>query len=90
MFTAEMISKLNGIGKEWHKDTMHRFYINLPQADEKYYDTDNTEHGRLPLNRYERNNGKAWIELESGEFCTKGIQDAKELESCIMELVNLL
>lgn len=90
MFTAEMISKLESIGKAWHKDTMHRFYINLSLADEKYFALDNTEHGRLPLNRYERNNGKAWIDLESGKFCTKGIQDAEELESDIVELTNLL
>lgn len=87
MTTTEMIAKLQNIGKEWHKGDMHRFYIDLHKAAEMYLDLPDAKHGRLPLNRYERNNGMIWIDIENGKFCTKGIQDEDELIACIDELI---
>lgn len=89
MMTSEMIAKLNGLGKEWHKGSMHRFYIDLTKASDLYFSIDETEHARIPLNRYERSNGKLWIDLDTGKVETKGISDAEGAVACIMELVNI-
>lgn len=93
MMTAKMMETLKnaGIAKEWHKGDMHRLYIDLAKAGEMYYDnSEHFEHGNLALNRYERNNGKLWVEIESGEICTKSIHDSEEVISQIMELVAFL
>lgn len=93
MMTAMMMETLKnaGIANEWHKGDMHRLYIDLAKADEMYYDNNESfEHGRLALNRRERDNGKAWIEIESGEICTKYIGSSAEVISQIMELVAFL
>ncbi len=93
--TAKMMETLKtaGIATEWHKGDMHRLYIDLAKASEMYYEnceTANFKCARLALNRYERNNGKMWIEIESGEICTKSIKDSEEVISQIMELVEFL
>lgn len=93
MMTAKMMETLKtaGIAKEWHKDSMHRLYIDLAKADEMYYDNNETfEHGRLALNRYERQNGKLWIDLETGEVVSKNIGSSEDVTSQIMELVAFL
>lgn len=93
MMTAKMMETLKtaGIAKEWHKDSMHRLYIDLAKADEMYYDNnENFEHGRLALNRYERQNGKMWIDLETGEISAKNIGSSEDVISQIMELVSFL
>lgn len=93
MMTAKMMETLKtvGIAKEWHKDTMHRLYIDLAKAADLYYDNnEGFEHGRLNINRRERDNGKLWVEIESGEICTKGIYMDGEVISQIMELVAFL
>lgn len=73
--TAKMMDALKtaGLAKEWHKDTMHRLYIDLAKANEVYYNSDQVKMGRLALNRFERGNGKVWIDMETGEICTKNI-----------------
>lgn len=76
-----------GIAKEWHKDSMHRLYIDLTKADDLYYANDNTEHARLPINRNERMGGKLWIDLDNGEWCSRSISDVDGLISCIEELI---
>lgn len=93
MMTAKMMESLKnaGIANEWHKGDMHRLYIDLAKADEMYYDNNESfEHGRLALNRRERDNGKVWIEIESGEICTKYIGSSDEVISQIRELVAFL
>lgn len=93
MMTAKMMESLKnaGIANEWHKGDMHRLYIDLPKADDMYYDnSENFQHGHIALNRYERNNGKVWIDLSTGEISTKSIRDAEEVISQIMELVAFL
>lgn len=93
MMTAKMMEILKGAGiaKEWHKGDMHRFYIDLAKASELYYDNnEGFAHGRLNINRHERDNGKLWVEIESGEICTKGICMDGEVISQIMELVAFL
>lgn len=93
MMTAAMLETLKaaGIANEWHKGDMHRLYIDLIKAD-KLYSSNNAdlEHARLILNRYERSNGKMWIDLGSGKICTKNIGDSEAVISQIMELVNYL
>lgn len=93
--TAKMMETLKtaGIANEWHKGDMHRLYIDLAKAGEMYYEnceTANFKCARLALNRYERNNGKMWIEIESGDICTKSISESEEVISQIMELVEFL
>lgn len=93
MMTTKMMETLKsaGIANEWHKGDMHRLYIDLAKADDLYYDnSENFQHGRLALNRYERNSGKVWIDLPTGEISTKSIGDAEEVISQIMELVAFL
>lgn len=93
MMTVKMMESLKaaGIAKEWHKGDMHRLYIDLAVAYEMYYD--NNEHfqqGRISVNRYERDNGKIWVDMESGEISTKYISDSEEVISQIMELAAYL
>lgn len=93
MMTAKMMDALKnaGIAKEWHKDTMHRLYIDLAKADDLYYDNNETlEHGRLNINRRERDNGKLWVDMETGEISTKGIYMDSDVIAQIMELVAFL
>jgi hypothetical protein len=93
--TAKMMEILKdaGIAKEWHKDTMHRLYIDLNKAGEMYYnnyESANFEWARLNLNRRERDNGKLWVDLETNEIHTKGIYMDEQVISQIMELVAFL
>lgn len=93
MMNAKMMETLKnaGIAKEWHKGDMHRLYIDLTKASDMYFDNNESfQHGRMALNRYERNNGKVWVEIESGEICTKSIDSQDEVISQIMELVAFL
>lgn len=93
MMTAAMMEVLKtaGLANEWHKGDMHRLYIDLIKANELYKSNNaDLEHARLILNRYERSNGKMWIDLESGKICTKSIGDSEAVISQIMELVNYL
>lgn len=93
MMTAKMMEALKnaGIAKEWHKGDMHRLYIEISVACEMYYDNnDHFEHGNIAVNRYEKNNGKVWVDLETGEVCTKGISSSEEVISQIMELAAFL
>ena len=56
---AKMMETLKtaGIAKEWHKGDMHRLYIDLAKAADLYYDNnEGFEHGRLNINRRERDN----------------------------------
>ena len=95
MMTAKMMEALKnaGIAKEWHKGDMHRLYIDLSKASDLYYDnyeTANFDWARLGINRRERDNGKLWVDLETGEIFSKGIYNSGEVISQIMELVNFL
>lgn len=91
--TTKMMETLKtaGIASEWHKGNMHRMYIDLAKADELYSSNcDSLEHARLNLNRFDRNNGKMWIDLETGEIKTKNIGFASDVINQIMELVAFL
>lgn len=93
MMTAKMMETLKtaGIAKEWHKDSMHRLYIDIAKADEMYCENnDHFEYGRLNLNRRERENAKLWVDLETGEIRTKGIYMDAQVIGQIMELVAFL
>lgn len=88
--TTKMMDALKVIGKEWHKDNMHRFYINLTEADKLYRDMETAAHGSLPCNRRERENGKVWIDLDNDEISTKGIQCNDDMIDAIRELIAYL
>lgn len=93
MMTAKMMEALKtaGIAKEWHKGDKHRLYIDVNLAYDLYYDNnDSFQHGRLALNRYERSNGKIWVDMENGEINTKSISSIDDVISQIMELVAYL
>ena len=82
---------LTKIGREWHKDNMHRFYIDLAAADEVAYNApEDVLCGRLPMNRHERMNGKVWIDMENGEIETKNIRSAEDMIDCIRKLLAYL
>ena len=85
-------TKLSKIGREWHKDGMHRFYINYSDANELYRNElpDDRTCGQLPGNRREIGNGKIWIEMESGEICVKGFRNDDDMIECIRELIAFL
>lgn len=88
--TANMIDALTAanLTKRWEKAGMTRLYIDLGAADEMYFDRDDTEHGRLPLNRRERDNAKVWIDLADNTISCKGCDD--DVVECIVELAGLL
>lgn len=90
--TSKMIETMKTFGNEWHKNDMHRLYIDLVKANELYSAMDDMEHCKLPLNRNEKASGKVWIDLTAEEikFSTKYIGDADGVVECIMELVSKL
>lgn len=93
MMTAKMMEALKaaGIAKEWHKDDMHRLYIDLSVTCEMYFDNnEHFEHGRISINRYEKANGKVWVDMEPGEIHTKNISSSEEVIAQIMELATYL
>lgn len=75
--TEKMINKLlaMGMAKEWVKGDMHRYYIQIEKTDDYYYNMpdDKKRWARFPMNRRERESGKLWIEAETLEIRTKGI-----------------
>lgn len=82
---------LKKIGNEWHKNDMHRFYINLDEANAIYRDMpEDRMSGQLPMNRYERTNGKVWIDMETGEIETKNIRNDEDMIECIRELISFM
>lgn len=88
--TAEMIAKVSTIATRWTKNGMDRLYINIDDANELYTSIEDRAHGQLTMNRRERSTGKIWIEVESGEICTKGIIDSDEVVSEIEEIIAYL
>lgn len=91
--TVKMMESLKaaGIAKEWNHGDMHRMYIDLDAACEMYYDNnEHFQHGRIAVNRYERVNGKIWVDMHTCEINTKGIGDSEEVISQIMELAAYL
>ena len=82
-------TKLSKIGREWHKDNKHYFYINYADANEIYRNElpDDRAWGQLPGNRREINNGKIWIDMESDEIFTNGFRNADDMIECIRELI---
>lgn len=91
---AEMIKALGNIGKEWHKGDMHRYYIELSVAYEMYSNLDDSAkclpNYTMPINRFEKGNGKVWIDIESGEIKTKDIRNGEGVVDCIMALIESL
>ena len=90
---SEMISILKEIGSEWHKGSMHRFYIDLAKADDLYRANNETfEHGSLPINRREKMAGKVWFDLTADEIelVAQNVSDAAEVIASVMELINKL
>lgn len=75
--SEKMLDKLveMGMAKEWVKGDMHRYYIQIEKTNDYYYDMpdDKKRWARFPFNRRERENGKLWIEAETLEIHTKGI-----------------
>lgn len=83
------IEKLNG--NRWTKNGMDRVYISVIYLDNIYYDLSDEMKkigGRLPVNRYERLNGKIWIDVETDEINTKGIDYSSDIISLVKDLLN--
>lgn len=82
---------LTKIGREWHKADMHRFYIDLYAASEFYRNNnENLEWGDIPCNRREKDGGKVWIDMETGEISTKGIRDGEGMVNALCELIAII
>lgn len=93
MMTAKMMEalKIAGIAKEWHKNDMHRLYIDLVKADAMYRDNcEHLERGAIDINRREKMDGKLWIDLETGEIKTNGIYLGTVVIGQIVELATYL
>lgn len=90
--TEKMLNKLveKGMAKEWVKGDMHRYYIQLARLDEAYsrMADDEKRHGQMPLNRRERESGKLWIEAETLEINSKGIDLHMGDEDTLVEILE--
>ena len=74
------------LARRWTKNGMDRLYIDLSAADAWTAKSD-VFPGRFAVNRYERQNGKMWIDLETGKVDTRSIRDAEE---CIAQLDTII
>lgn len=67
--TIQKIIELGG--KRWTKGNMDRIYFSL-EVLEKAFD-ESGEGGRLPMNRFERNNVKAYVDIPTGEYTIQNV-----------------
>lgn len=74
------------LARRWTKNDMDRLYIDLSAADAWTAKSD-VFPGRFAVNRYERQNGKMWIDLKTGKVDTRSIRDAEE---CIAQLDTII
>lgn len=74
------------LARRWTKNDMDRLYIDLSAADAWTAKSD-VFPGRFAVNRYERQNGKMWIDLKTGKIDTRSIRDADE---CIAQLDTII
>lgn len=74
------------LARRWTKNDMDRLYIDLSAADAWTAKSD-VFPGRFSVNRYERQNGKMWIDLKTGKVDTRSIRDAEE---CIAQLDTII
>lgn len=74
------------LARRWTKNDMDRLYIDLSAADAWTAKSD-VFPGRFAVNRYERQNGKMWIDLKTGKVDTRSIRDADE---CIAQLDTII
>ena len=74
------------LARRWTKNGMDRLYIDLSASDAWTANSD-VFPGRFAVNRYERQNGKMWIDLETGKVDTRSIRDAEE---CIAQLDTII
>ena len=58
------------LARRWTKNGMDRLYIDLSAADAWTANSD-VFPGRFAVNRYERQNGKMWIDLKTGKVDTR-------------------
>lgn len=77
------------LARRWTKNDMDRLYIDLSAADAWTANSD-VFPGRFAVNRYERQNGKMWIDLETGKVDTRSIRDADECISQLETIINIL
>ena len=74
------------LARRWTKNDMDRLYIDLSAADAWTAKSD-VFPGRFAVNRYDRQNGKMWIDLKTGKVDTRSIRDAEE---CIAQLDTII
>lgn len=90
--TEKMLNELveMGLAKEWVKGDMHRYYINIEKVDEAYdrMGDEKKRHGRMPMNRHERMNGKLWIEAETLEINSRNIAFGMGDEEVVTEILE--
>lgn len=86
--TYEVVNALINakLARRWTKNGMDRLYIDLSAADAWTANSD-VFPGRFAVNRYERQNGKMWIDLDTGKIDTRSIRDAEE---CIAQLDTII
>lgn len=77
------------LARRWTKNDMDRLYIDLSAADAWTAKSD-VFPGRFAVNRYERQNGKMWIDLETGKVDTRSIRDAEECIAQLETIINIL
>lgn len=90
--TEKMVAKLlkTGIADEWNKYGMHRVYINIARVNETLDTMPDSakRHARLPLNRFQRNNLKIWIDPDTLEIKTAYISISMDTMQSIMEALE--
>lgn len=80
-------------GKRWIKNDMDRVYINAGYLCDLYYsmpDELKNHGGRLPLNRFERQNGKIWVDVTTDEIKTKNIDCGGDVIATIAQLCAMV
>lgn len=84
----QKIDKLTGLGfRRWQKDAYDRLYIGYKVLDD-WAIANNEQRPYAWMNRFERQNGKIWIETETGEICTKDIESANEIKSIVEKYIG--
>lgn len=86
--TNEMIERLESKGfKRWQKNGMDRLYIDYNVVND--WADKNLEISLYAwMNRAERQNGKMWVNVETGEIETKGIASTKEVAEIVAKYIE--
>ena len=90
-YTKKVIETLieNKLARLWRKNGIERLYIDLTAVDAWTANCDEFP-GRFAVNRYDRFNGKMWIDLANDEIATRNMGHGEECTAQLDTIISIL